>query len=225
MPVSPLSAGERVALAAKQATSASLGLKLAVCLEVFEAGLWRVYLTHDAYQAANLARPNTIAEHEDVISESAAIMAPVTPHPNLQHAQQHVCGMLSEAIMYLAAQQGCRAPMAAAARSLQHVISAMDNCMNEQISQQLNNVLHALSTVSPFCALSGRCAAHKTGFCEAMAERELVSAAFVIMRTEPALQVQSWRQGKTTGNANMSCMFDIVTGDRLEENLPLHHLQ
>ena len=197
IPVSPFSEGRRVALAAKHATSARLGLKLAVGMEVFQAGLCRVYLTHDMYQDANLARPNIMTEHEKVISGTAAILTSVSPHPDLWQAQQHTCSMLSEAIIYLADQQGCRAPMAAAARSLQHVISTMDNCMHKQIRQQFDSVLHALSSLTLF----SQCTAHAHDSCEAMAERELFSTASVIMTTETALQVTSWRQGKSTSNA------------------------
>lgn len=193
MPKSSLSEGSRVALAAKRVTSASLGLKLAVGVEVFQAGLWRVYLRHDTHQAADLARPNIIAEHEELVSEITAIMAPVSPHPDLWQAQQHLCGMLSEAITYLAGQQGCTAPLAAAAKSLQHVISTMDNCVHKHISQHFESVLHALSSLTPF----SQCAAHKQDSCEALAARELFSTASIIMRTDPALQVTSWRQGKT----------------------------
>ena len=217
MPVSSLTEGGRVALAAKQATSASLGLKLAVGIEVFQAGLWRVYLKHDTYQAANLARPHTMAEHEEVISETAAVMAPVSPHLDLWQAQQHLCGMLSEAITYLACQQGCTAPMAAAARALQHVISTMDNCVHKHISQQFDSVLRALSSLTPF----SRCAAHKNDSCEPLAERELFSTASVIMRTEPALQVTSWRQGQTTGNADVTLSDRLCNRSPLEDSLPL----
>ena len=217
MSISPLSEGGKVALAAKQATSASLGLKSAVCLGIFQAGLWRIYLTHDAYPVANPVTQNAIAEHEEVISETAAIMAPVTPRPDLRHARQHVCNVLSEGITYLAAQQGCRAPMAAVTRSLQHVISVMDDCMYEQISRQFKSVLHALSSLTLF----GQCAAHKTDFCGAMAERELFSAASIIMRTEPALQVKSWRQGRTTSNADTI----LCIRSQHEDSLPLLQLE
>lgn len=191
MPVSPFSEGGRAALAAKHATSARPGPKLDVGMEVFQAGLCKVYLRHDMYQVANRARPDIMTEHEKLISEVAAILASVSPDPYLWQAQQHTCSMLSEAIIYLADQQGCRAPMAAAARSLRHVIRTMDTCVHKQISQQFNSILHALSSLTLF----SRCTAHAHDSCEAAAETELFSTASIIMRTDPALQVMSWRQG------------------------------
>lgn len=198
MPVSPLSEGGRVALAAKHATSASLGLQLAVGLEVFHAALCDSYLIH-AYPAATLTRPNANTEHEEVISETAAVMAPVSRHTDLCRAQQHLCDILSEAITYLAGQQGCRAPMAAVAGFLQSHTYVMGTCVHEQICQQFNRVLHALSSLTLF----GQCPAHKKYSCEAMAERELFTTASIFMTAIPELTMTSWRLGGITGSADM----------------------
>lgn len=199
MSVSPLSEGGRVALAAKQATSATLGLELAVGMTAFEIGLWRVYLPHASMQAANPARRNTLTELADIISETAAIMAPVRAHPDVRHAQRHISGVLSEAIVYLAGQRGCRAPIAAVARSLQGVISIMESCVYQQISQRFDSVLQALGSVR----LLSRCVIHKENSCEARAEAELFNAASIIMKTESTLQLASWSQGRTSGKPNI----------------------
>ena len=197
MPVSPLSEGGRVALAAKHATSASLGLQPTVGLEVFQAALCDVYLIH-TYPAAIFARPNANTE-VDVISETAAVMAPVSQHTDLCQAQQHLCVILSEAITYLAGQQGCRAPMAAVAGSLQPLICVMGTCVHEQICQQFKCILHALSSLTLF----NQCPAHRKDSCEAMAERELFSVVSKFMTVIPELQMTSWRLGRITGSADV----------------------
>lgn len=196
MPVSVLSEGGRVALAAKHATSASLGLQLAVGLEVFHKALCNVYLI--PYLPA-ATRPNTVTEHEEVISETAAVMSPVSRHPDLCQAQQHLCDILSEAITYLAGQQGCRAPMAAVAGFLQSQISVTGTCVHKQICQQFKCVLHALSSLTLF----DQCPAHRKDSCKAMAERELFTTASIFMTAIPELKIMSWRLGRSTGSADM----------------------
>lgn len=198
MPVSPLSEGGRVALAAKHATSASLGLQLATGLEVFQAALCDVYFTL-AYPAATFASPNANTE-VDVISETAAVMAPVSQHTDLCQAEQHLCDILSEAITYLAGQQGCRAPMAAVAGSFQPLVCVMGPCGHEQICQQFKCILHALSSLTLF----NQCPAHTKDSCEAMAERKLFSIVSMFMTMIPELQMTSWRLGRITGSADVA---------------------